>query len=529
MPRFISMRRCALGCASAVLLFSPAFGQDGKPDSVSLLSGLTVPRSINELPDYIEIPASWITAFKAAEKATDASGMEVGACLTIVAESRSEERQNLLRKYADLLKAQKLPFDGNMTAELRKLHGEIEEIGRISKSGMKFVVGKLQNGDENSVLIRSEGLECEGETVGAVHTHPGTGMSHVFSSQDFRSFVYHKDWISSAALNSGRMCMGIKTKDTQGKIGSNAAATSVAMNFSAFFDNKVRSTNRGISSGGNYHSIEPESLPGVMSATASRLGVGVYCGLIGERLKLINPLPSNPDERLFILMAKYALVAAKWSNPEKYKFNLEFALSSSLDDDFRNILKRALDGRPSSTLRPLELFSEMVNSVAEDMEIASNGSKATWRKPPSDDFEMLRYTFGCLLSDRGVSKFICGAWESTLSKKDLASSLAVPVASWDPDSDLFRVIDFEGDRFYLIEESKTHRFRGEAKRSGDRYIANGKGQLLKKDENLRIDGDWREGKFAEGEAIHHYLKSGEVWKVIYNGNGTFSRVQRINP
>ncbi len=472
-------------------------------ESELYLSGLKTAATIDELPDLLEVPTPWAESMVALDKTTQDTHNEHGACLNLLAETRTADRGQLTKEYSTLLGKRKTMDPAEYSNEEKRLRSLIEGKGKTSSSGKVWKAGSPQAGGFGSVGIEANGMNCEGESVADVHTHP-LGVASP-SDGDIRHTIHEKKLHSTFVVLNGKMCGVVKTQATEG-----------ADFWSVNGTNAIYGASWSFKTGGSIDYPEPT----VVAAVLAEFGLGLYCGDIGKPLKKVRAEPGLLDANnpLYYVLAKGVVISMKYEVSGK---PISFPFTPEFDQEFKDYIRQsnlfggeAIDGI-LATKTPMETYRKVVDEATLKVSM-SVFDGVTIPNFLFFEGEGLVRTTGCSLDGCVVLE------EATMG---VTRKLLHIIAFNDPKTKRNYVVDLNGGNRTLEEKTPGKVYiKGECSFVEKHCSLNGKGLL-------RIEGDSEfVGSFQNGDSVGQGtwtdLGNGEVWKVRATPK-QYEKIERI--
>lgn len=320
---------CLVGWASSDTVRAADF-----TESEALLAGFKRLETTDAYPARLEIPAAWSKAFLEMTALTRKNNKEVGACLQLTAAAKdTQQRETAMAEYTALLSKQAALSPEEFTTQEAQLRQRIEQPEGDVGGTTEWTVGNLQGGDQTwSISIEENGVQCSGENLGTVHTHPNESME-TLSDSDLRYALY-RNLPVKAALHGNEMCLMIR-------------------------DNTHPTYDAGLpwEFGANvFSSAEFTSPRQLTRQAAARLiapyGAAYYCGVIGKPLEKISPGTELPNGTRQILATK-ALVVLSANYDTSQKISLDFPFTPQLDAQFLKVVGTLLSNYSASEIKAL--------------------------------------------------------------------------------------------------------------------------------------------------------------------------------
>ena len=315
------MKKCILFCITLSSIFASINANATLTESEKILSGFQRAPNVESLPDEIELPPVWIAALRELSKKsleTNDAGTEYGACLNVVAKGIGGGRRQSMEAYRLLLKEKaNMPSDdfANKERELRRL------IASDGNDGLIWNAGKIQTGDDSTILIQHGNTVCDGEVASDAHTHPETLPEVSFSLDDVLYFIKGGRTSHFVINSSFSTCFFIRTD----------ATGSISNNFIVDITTEVKPFNWK----NKYHER--------LAWYVQTIGIGLYCGDLRGKMKKFAPglqSLSNISPEPYILSAKAYLSSLERleDNPTPVSSNFR----PEVDSIFLNYLTRIL-------------------------------------------------------------------------------------------------------------------------------------------------------------------------------------------
>ncbi|WP_150625441.1 hypothetical protein [Pandoraea captiosa] len=505
----------SLGLA-AMLSVSSAHAQ--LTESEYLLAGLKIAKAPADLPAQLFVPAEWTAGLRRLGATTLANNREAGACLGIKAQARSEDRNVLMNRYATLVAGKAQMDPATYAAQEKALRDQIEGKGSLENSGINWVVGKIQDGEDMSVQIEVNGLKCEGESVSSAHTHPKPSAA-VPSDGDFGYLMHVRQAYSMMVVYEGtNVCAVLKTAQASRENPEHAMAIFIAHQNAVGFE----ALRHGIGKPG---ALTDKLYAGVASA-AETLGMGLYCGILDGPLKRIKPDAPNVNDEMFVLQAKNLLLSLKLANTQEHREALTYPFTPAIDPAFRRaIAQYGIDETMVSRLTPFALYVTLLEQVLKEQFIT--GDLFGFFLP---DFRSSVPTPITVARSRCYRSDTAKEYKCSLAQTEVRSSVDMTAGRryslFDSVDKTSVIVDPAAGlrRGVLLRDTSKQTYQGTCRFNGDVCVPEGKGEVTFKGV-MRVQGTFVDGDLI-GEAIQTREDSGETWKVNYEADG-YREIERL--
>lgn len=515
---------------AAILLAGLTLNASAADDSALWLAGLKKAPDAQALPAFIDLPASWAQGFERMSRMTLKDRREVAACLSVGSQARSQDRAALLKAYADLQGRRANMEPSAFQVEEKKLRQAIEGSSVLAQAPLRLDFGEITPGQEFSVGYATNTDHCSGESVGLAHTHPpmssGPRPSAVPSERDILMTLYSEGASRrvSIVVESDQVCLMLPSQASS-RLDQQETMTLVHTHSSYTL---IHSLLTGLP-------LTPEIQREQTATLTEELGIGFYCGQLGQRLARIASakVGINKDDPLFYLNAKALLIAAKTNQgtrlPIRFPFTprkdaalMQYVRAYTHGVGLDKQLSKQINALESAT--PFEFYRlvyEIVAITAEDKsigiwggitypDIRDGASRTIWYGPSYVDDQVQ-----LIISDSQV-KYRPGEPPDFSTTRLLARYNPRTRESWLSD------MRETGPHLYYINADGS--YEGPCKRRGAHCIAAGEGVSIVMGK-YRLEGTFVDGR-AQGLATMTFLDSKEVWKVRIEGNG-FQKLERI--
>ncbi|MNM31361.1 hypothetical protein D3C81_419380 [compost metagenome] len=375
---------------------------------------------------------------------------------------------------------------------------------------LDFSVTEYAEGEEKRVNLSQKLRDCGGLTAGGFHTHPLLGPDEVdqmaiHSDTDFMNFLGDK-YSASFVARSGRkgqdnLCVLVKGDFHFENLTVLKANYHVEL-LKAFVSPSIKASDAGITG---------------LANAAAKFDANLYCGVIGSRLRRIDPRAVEYDPGMLYLAAKATMLTIKSNTPGSMP-DIDFPFTPQKDPAFVSFLRGVLSKGFNEGFNKESAdkgYVRMLNLTGNFLENSAFGASGFVFPDPRHGLVSKQFEYRCVKQDSAVTCAVTKAGTSSQGKVRM-------IASYDGDS-WTRVKEAGADHYI----GETHYTDGTvvtgtwAIRNGKEGF-NGKGEL--KDRNTLISGNMTGSEFRGEVRVE---KPDGTWRGRFNPDGTFETLERL--
>lgn len=515
--------RVALATLVSVAFFNSTSAHAELTESELFLSELKSADTPAELPSTLILPAVWIDGMRKLAAITNSTNKEAGACLNMVAESRSEGRNELMARYATLASRKSQMPPQEYAEQERALRELIEKGGSSIVNGVKWSFGAIQRGNDTSVAIHDDITKCDGNNIGIVHTHPSSSLD-VPSDSDLAALIASKRRIS-AVIYGDRTCVTLKAIRSINR--SNymldygtfhyAYAYYAAAQHASFFEFTRENSLEKFNSSGVLHST--------IAGVTEKFGAALYCGEIGGALKRMPAhRHANINEEIFILLAKSLIIAWGIENP-KLKIPA-FSFTPTFDEEFKRALSVfGVEDKFLGEISPFDLYLQILRSRKANFGTIQNGF--IYPDIRGKNLPALTTSASCSFKSNYPGEYTC--FLSQAKFESLASVIAERYyAKYFSNGKVWESVmpmPFSAKGFLAKRYDSGDTYHGDCIYIKDTCTPDGVGVFHSTKGNMIVHATFVKGQ-PLGEATQERKDTGERWKVFYEEKG-FREIERL--